>query len=247
MSAAHLDTAASAPAATPSGLAGESQVARGRSRLRRWLGEMADIGANLMENIGRIAAFRRTNPAIPPGVDLGVVGALVARAMRWSRALQARFAAEKKARAAQEPATRDRLQPATRDSRQAGPLDGALAGIEGMLRGIRRELEPAAAPVEKPEPDDCIDGKATAEVVGQICADLGIAATLMRGARAARQIEAIAAKARALLGGPEEPWTAPPIPPPRDSASDEHMASLQDVARQMLAPVATPVPVPDTG
>ncbi len=235
MSAALPDPAASDPAACLAGLAGEGQ-GRFRSRVSRWLGEMVGIGARLMERVGRLDASRRAHPETPRTVDLTVVGALVARAMRWTRALQARFAAERKARAA--------LRRQKHGRKRAEPPDAEVAELSRLFREIRRELTEAPAPAEKPAPDDCIDGKETAEVVGQICADLGVAATLMRSARFARRIEAIAAKAQALLGGPDEPWKAPPIPPPQDNPTDEYMASLYAAAKPMAdcAP-----PVPDTG
>jgi hypothetical protein len=241
MSAALPDPAASVPAARLSGPAEEEKAVRCRSRVSRWLREMVGIGAKLVERIGRLDASRRAYPDTPRTVDLAVVGALVARAMRWTRALQARFAAERRARAA---ALRQK-----RGHERAKPPDGELAELARLFREIRSEILGAPAPAEKPAPDDCIDGKETAEVVGQICADLGVAATLMRGARFARRIEAIAAKAQALLGGPDEAWKAPPIPKPQDDPTDEHTASLLAEARLLLVPVAdcAPALVPDTG
>ncbi len=240
MSAALPDPAASDPAACLAGLAGEGQ-GRFRSRVSRWLGEMVGIGARLMERVGRLDASRRAHPETPRTVDLTVVGALVARAMRWTRALQARFAAERKARAA--------LRRQKHGRKRAEPPDAEVAELSRLFREIRRELTEAPAPAEKPAPDDCIDGKETAEVVGQICADLGVAATLMRSARFARRIEAIAAKAQALLGGPDEAWKAPPIPQLVGHPTGEYAASPQADARLLLAAVAdrAPAPVPDTG
>jgi hypothetical protein len=202
---------------------------------------MASMGAKLMERIGRLDASRRGFPDAPRTVDLTMVGALVARAMRWARALQARLAAERKARAA--------LRRQKRGSKRAEPMDGRLAELAAMLRDIRRELAELEPPAEKPEPDDCIDGKETAEVVGQICADLGVAATLMRSARFARRIEAIAAKAQALLGGPDEAWKAPPIPQLVGHPTEEYAASPQADALLLLTAVAdrAPASVSDTG
>jgi hypothetical protein len=206
---------------------------------------MAGIGARLVKRIGRLDEARRAFPDAPRVVDLAVVGTLVARAMRWARALQARFAAEKKARAA--------LARQKRVRKRAERWDGELAELAGMLREIRREVAEMAPPAEKPEPDDCIDGKETAEVIGQICADLGVAATLMCSEKMARRIEAIAAKAHALLGGPDEPWKAPPIPKPLRIPTDEHAESPEAVAGRMLAHLmdasAPPPPThaPDTG
>jgi hypothetical protein len=202
----------------------------------RWLGQLADIGVAVLERMTYIAGHRRSEGvaafAVPePGtgrVDLNLVWSLVARAMRWTSALRARLAAEAKAAKAALPAR-------SRSSDRPDGDDGA--DWNENLLSLRR-----AAPGQKPEPEseDCILDKPTAEVVGQICADLDAAAMLMRGRLWAGQIAAIAAAARALLGGPDEAWTPLPVAGMPDRVADE----AEVVPRQVAA---TPAPAPDTG
>src|SRR5271165_4609323 len=100
--AAAQDTAASEPQARPANPSGQgAREARCRRRLGRWLGWLAGIGTTLAARISLIAKHRAHSPDPAPGsaphpvrVDLTLAWALVARAMRWTRALQARLAPE---------------------------------------------------------------------------------------------------------------------------------------------------------
>jgi hypothetical protein len=201
-----------------------------RKRVTRWLGQLADIGVRLAGRISRVAASREENPDVTITVDLRLGWSLVARAMRWTRALRARLAAEDKA--AKPPGT----------ERRANLYDAA---VELFGRRLPEDREPA----EKTEDDDCIEGKPAVEVVAQIFADLGTAATMLHSPSSTRKIAAIADAARALLGEPDEAWTPLPVVITRAPASHEQPARLSNGLRLVLAPVpcAVPVPLPDTG
>jgi hypothetical protein len=183
--------------------------ARARRRVGRWLRQLGDIGAALATHMRDIAPWRRTDVrAEAGGVDLELGWELVRRAMRWITALQLRLAAETKAaRAGVEPEER---------------LDDAEDWDIGRLGRRLREADlPRPIRLREPCPDDCIDGKPTAEVVEQICADLAAVATLLGMTEAGRQIEAIAVATRASLGeaegallpAPDVPGRAPGGPP----------------------------------
>ena len=224
MRTTQLDAAVSDPRSRPPDPTGPGQSRwLGRWQLGRWLRRLADIGVALVVRMSGIAALRPAQGAAATvRVDLELAWSLVARAMRWTRALRARLAAEAVAAKAAMDADDGRF--LDRPER----LDDGSAWNE--YRTAHR-----AAPAGRPEPDDCIDGKPVAEVVGQICADLGAAATLLGDAEAARHIAAIAAAARALLGDPAGAAAAAAVPGTRDRAPGE------------AAPAAMPVPAPNTG
>jgi hypothetical protein len=118
------------------------------------------------------------------------------------------------------------------------PRESDYDGLENLIFRAHRPREAPAD--EAPLPPVCIKGKPTAEVVGQICADLDAAATLLNNDEAAGQIAAIAAAARALLGAPAETWTK--LPPP----------DLPEGAAGAAEPAATHaavmrLPAPDSG
>jgi hypothetical protein len=213
----------------PDGQAG-ADAAGCRRRVGRWLGKLADIGMTLRERISRLAAARQTYDTAPDArtVDLDLGRGLLRRALRWTRALQARLTAEAKAaRAGMTPAQR---------------LAAVLAGLQGASDRNRNPSVYRRPPAERPQPDDCIDGKPAAAVIGQICADLDGAATLLHGRSLMRKIAGIAAAARALLGSPGEAWTPLPIACTRDRAADEPQPA-------MIGSIAGLFPslVPDTG
>jgi hypothetical protein len=245
MTAAQPDIAASDPQTRPSRPAGQDAT-DARARLRvgrrvgRWLGQLVDIAEGLVGRMRSIAASQREDPAARPAIDLDLGSSLLARAMRWTRALRARLAAEAEdARAAMKRENIWREPPERLNDWDEGGDD--LDWVDATLRRLSlRRQAPAETAAEPPAADDCIDGKPVAEVVAQICADLGVAATLLRGAEAAQRIAAIAAEAHALLGGPEA-WTPPPIPAAEQRSAAEPAASAQ------AAPMPTPVPAPDTG
>lgn len=210
----------------PSGpaLPAPAPQASGHGWLPRWLMQLSVIAATLGRRMSHLDAHRATNPTVPATIDVEPAWHLVGRAMRWITALVARIVAERKAAlAATVPA-----------NRQTAP--DALG--EPAPR-IPRE----AAPRERLGRDTCIDGKPDAEVVGQICADLSEAATLLQSPSLVRQIAEIAASARALLGGPDASWT--PLPMIRRGCRVAAKTLAAAVAE--LAAAATPVPAPDTG
>jgi hypothetical protein len=258
MTAALLDAAASAPQTRPSRPAGSAatEAARVRRRLGRWLEQLAGLAVGVLERMSAVVARRRRQGAVRgtamgPGVgrvDLNLPFDLLARAMRWSRALGVRLKAEAEAAKAAmklQNQWRERPEPAERleDS------DDDFGWIDRTLRRVRNG-PPAAALA----PDDCIDGKPTAEVVGQICVDLGVAASMLCCYAALEQIVAIAEAGRALLAGPDEAWTPLPAPgtsdvPVGDVAPVGAVAPVGEVAPGAMQPAATPLAAPaaDTG
>jgi hypothetical protein len=195
-----------------------------------------------------VVASRREEPTEPPvkrAIDLDLGWGLLERAMRWTRALRVRLAAEAEdARATirRETVWRERPERLNDWDEHGDDLDW----VDARVRRLRlRRLAQAEAALEAPAPDDVIDdgidGRPVAEVVAHICVDLGVAATLLCGAEAAQQIAAIAAEAHALLGGPEA-WT-PPIPQLGQRAAAEPAVAEQAEEE----PVPEPVPAPDTG
>lgn len=240
--AADPDLAAFDPPARVRRKGAERKAARCRTRLRRWLDVLTDVGRELVKRMGCLAEGRREAPEATKRVDLMLVGGLVGRAMRWASALEARLKAEAgAARAAMQRPTvwRERAEPAECPEQ----LDDSIGWID---RPVQRALRPA--PAAKPDPR-WITGKTTTEVMVRICTDLGLAAALLRSASLAGQVAAIAAEAHAMLGGEGEPWTAPPIPPDGDPAADEQTATLQATARQTFFWMRVPdgVPAPDSG
>jgi hypothetical protein len=185
--------------------------------------QLTDIAVTLGRRMSRLDAYRAATPAVPATVDVNLGWHLVTRAMRWMTALGMRLRAEHKAALAAAVAT----------PRQTG-------------RDVRDETATRSA--RKPAPglrigrETCIDGKPAAEVIGQICADLTQAATLLQSPSLARQIAEIAAAARALLGGPDAAWT----PRPMIRRGCRVAATTIAKAAAMLSAV-TPVVAPDTG
>jgi len=167
-------------------------AARVRRRVGRWLRHLSDIGATLTTSLRGLARSQFASERVEPAaLDLGLGRDLLLRAMRWIAALQARFTAEARA------ATRIAIDPPERPS---GPLDQDVDALARMLRAIEGPKPVQYRGVRR---DDCTDGKPTAEVVTQICADLAVVATMLDDDEAKRQIAAIAAAARAMLGEPE--------------------------------------------
>jgi hypothetical protein len=172
----------------------------GLRRIRAWLGQLADIGVGLAESVTDLSIYRRKNPTPNGRVEVDFARRLVVRAMRWVEALRVRLAAEAKAaRGMKDPRSSDYDAP------------------EELLPHLRPRPQ-RWEPIYAPQPDDGIGDRPTAEVVAQICADLGTAAEITKSPRAAAQIAEIAAAARALLDGPDEAWkplsvVRPPAPP----------------------------------
>ncbi len=196
----------------------------GLRRIRGWLGQLADIGVQLADGVRILSVSRRINPTPTGRFEVDLARRLVARAMRWAEALRLRLNAEAKAaRGAQEP----------RDSDYDPPED--------LLNRRRRDVwEPAFAA----EPDEGIGDRPAAEVIAQICADLGTAAMMTRAPRAAARIAEIGAAARALLGGPDEAWTPlPAVQSPAPEAGEPGFA----VVPTAVSPPPSPNPLPRAG
>jgi hypothetical protein len=181
----------------------------GLRRIRQWLGQLADIGVGLAESVTDLSMYRRKNPTPNGRVEVDFARRLVVRAMRWIEALRVRLAAEAKAaRGMKDPRSSDYDAP------------------EELLPHLRPRPQ-RWEPIYAPQPDDGIGDRPTAEVVAQICADLGTAAEITRSPRAAAQIAEIAATARALLDGPDEAWKPlSVVRPPTPTASEATIAVL---------------------
>jgi hypothetical protein len=206
-------------------------------RLGRLLRRLADVGFTIIQQMSQTVVERRSRGARigtamqggPGRTDLNLVWDLLARATRWTQALRARLKAEAAA-------ARARMEP--KES-----LFDTPDWHENLLPACRTR-----AP--RQVPDDCIDGKPVAEVVAQICADLGLAAVLMDSREAAEQIAKIAEKARALVDAPDEAWTPLPVDPsPYHTAAQPEPATITHAAPVPPTPVppAPAPPAPDTG
>lgn len=93
-----------------------------------------------------------------------------------------------------------------------------------------------------PDPDSAIRRKPVAEIFDQMCADLGTAATLLGETEAAREVEAIAAEARALLAGAGAGLTAAAMP-----TSIPGIITAGGAGPLPLSAAAASVCAPDTG
>jgi hypothetical protein len=198
----------------------------GLRQIRAWLWQLGEIGVRVVESVTALSVHRRKNPAPNGRFEVDLARRLVVRAMRWVEALRIRLAAE--AKAARGP-----------KERRVSDYDAPEALLPGRPRPKRWE------PAYKAEADDGIGNRPAAEVVAQICADLGTASTILRMPRAAAQIAEIAAAARALLGGPEEAWTPMPVVV---RSSDLPAGTVE--AEVAVAPAAVPplsAPAPGSG
>jgi hypothetical protein len=198
----------------------------GLRRIRQWLWQLGEVGVRVLESVTALSVHRRKNPVPKGRFEVDLARRLVVRAMRWVEALRVRLAAE--AKAARGPKAR-------RDSDFDAP--------EALLPGGRKRQR--WEPAYKAEADDGIGDRPAAEVVAQICADLGVAAEITRSPRAAAQIAEIAAAARALLGGPEEAWTPLPV-----VVRSSDLAAGEVEMEVAVAPVAMPPSpslAPDSG
>lgn len=222
-------------------------AARVRRAVGGWLGQLADIGFGLDMAFRELARLRHETgrgERVPIDINLGWV--LVSRAICWIKALQLRLAAETRAakRAAEA---------------SARPSGGPVSAFDAMLqeflkldKQMRAGQKPKRArkPREiRPNPWDRewgppanIDGKSMAEVTAQILADLYAAERLLIDPIARRQIEAIAAEARALLG--ESGVALLPLP----RVIGRPQAAAASPPADGVAPAApAPVPGPGTG
>jgi hypothetical protein len=229
MSASKPDIAASDLSSEPSSPEGGT----GGKLLGQWLRALLQVGLVLVLDMRFI-----TDPRSQQG-ESGetdrlcarhcLAWELVARARRWTRALQARLAAEARAEMTG-------MSPETERLNRAARLFDRPEWYKSSTRRPRAE-DATSRPGARGRADDCIAGMPVAEVVGQICADLSTAATLLVKSKALGIIVRIAEAARAMLGGPDAAWKARPIGPVTDGAPS---AAIQPVAAMGLR-------VPDTG
>jgi hypothetical protein len=198
----------------------------GLRRIRQWLGQLGEISARVMEGVTVLSNYRRRNPTSDGCVEVDLAHRLVVRAMRWIEALRARLAAEAQAaRGMREPRYRD---------------------YDPPHKPVVRHRRPKVwKPTYAVQPDHGIGDRPAAEVVAQICADLGTAAKITHSPRSAARIAEIAAAARALLGGPDEAWT-PMMPAVLPSASPAPLLAGGAVVA-FVPTIVPPQPAPDSG
>jgi hypothetical protein len=222
MKHSHPHDAKWAPPPLPSYLMGPDleAEARLRARLRRVLRSMVAIGLGLAAQLSQMAVRDRLGEA-PVQFDFGRAWDLVARAMRWTRALQARLAAEAKA-------ARARTDP-----------DERLQDHPDWIEDFDLDMRPK---VMKPAPDDCIAGLSTPAVVSGICTDLAVAAALMGDTDAAARIMALGKATRAMLGAAaDDPAPAVADADARDGADGRGDGPVLSEA------AAAPPGAPDSG
>jgi len=179
-------------------------------KLGQWLKSMVFISLVLITDM-RHATDPRTVEKEPAERDRlcarhQLAWDLVARAMRWARALQARLAAEARA-----------------ERTGISPEDERLERISRILARpdwyVPKKGRPRAPDLSiRPRADDCIAGLPVAEVFAHICVDLINATTLLTKSKPLGILVKIAQEARALLGGPAAVWDAPPVWPAADMA-----------------------------
>jgi hypothetical protein len=212
-------------------------AARGRRLVGRWLRELTGIGVKIAAGITELARWRRvtgTGEAVPIDINLGWV--LVRRAMHWMAALRTRLDAENAA-------AKIGIDPPEQ------VIDPSDSDVDQAVKRLRAAAvpKPAREPAEGHDVSRnlgravSIEGMSAADVVAQICADLGAAATLLSEADARRQIEAIAAAAQALLGES----TAALLPAPKVLGRLYGEPPAQATMSGVVPPAV--MPSPDTG
>jgi hypothetical protein len=163
--------------------------------LLRGINRLNDIGGALSDAVRRIRrrwaagmAKDAATDAAPRAEDVEQAWELVGQTIRWARVLVRRFCADAEA----DKAELEKLVAAElARTEPAEPVAAKPAGkqpVRAKPRGPRG-----------PDLDRAIRRKTVAEIVEQICADLGAAATLLGETEAAQDIAAIAAEMRALL------------------------------------------------
>ncbi len=171
-----------------------------RRRLGLWLRELWLVGDALLTEM-RTIAWREEHRGEPERPHLSLIYDRLQRAMLWMRALDARFRTEAsaaaKARAAAKAAgSGRRAADAAGDDDDAGyddedddydaDYDPRDERPEYLLRRRRMGVR-----MRQAAEFDCIAGKTVAEVMAQICDDLGFVATLLRKTEEARWLWAI--------------------------------------------------------
>jgi hypothetical protein len=201
-----------------------------RLPLIRCVNRLNQIGGALSTVVLRIRQRRPAGAAVeaaPPAEDVERAWDLLGRTIRWARVLLMRISAELEAETTV-------LKAMIAAEQATDPTAAVSAAPEAS--------EPAAARPRRaraPDPDRGIKRKTVAEIVEQICADMGAAATLLGETEAAREVAAIAAAMRALLNGAGDGVSAavsPPGPGPGVSAAGSGPAMLPAAAGPLRAP-----------
>jgi hypothetical protein len=192
----------------PSDPQSESSSPEGRTRvvkLGQWLKALVFAGLVLIMDMRHVTDPRAQSedPVVAERMCAKhrLAWELVARAMRWARALQARLAAEARAERTGISPENERLERVAR----------LLARPDWYVPTKGRKRAPDAS--IRPRADDCIAGLPVAEVMAHVFADVINAATLLAKSQVLGILVKIAEEARATLGGPTEVWEAPPVWP----------------------------------
>jgi len=224
MSISPQDMSASGPRSRPAFAGGQTEdsAAGRRARVLLWLRGLAGIGRALAARMSVVALQQSQDPTTAR-VDLNLAWLLLARAMRWTRALRARLCA---------------------DANAANVRNGPVARLSDPA-AANENIAFKSKTVRQPAPNDGvgrIEGKPTVAVLEQICADLGALGAMLGITDAERRLAEIAAQARAMLLGGEAPadgvqGSGPPV-----------VSGALDERAPVIAPSAvTQLRAPDTG
>jgi hypothetical protein len=199
--------------------------------LMRWVSRMDAVGTVLMVAVQRIRHRRAagdTADEAPARHDVDRAWALLRETLRWTRVLLLRLWDDIEAEKAA-------LMQAPEVETAAIETLEALAAELGSTEPVRATQRAQ----REPDPDRAIKCKSVTEIVEQICADLGAAATLLGETDLAREVVEIAQAVRALLDGAvgveAEPAPATGVRP------------AVGVGPAMLPAADTPVRAPDSG
>jgi hypothetical protein len=202
------------PDTTPSDPQSESSSPEGRTigrKLGEWLKALVFGGLVLVMDMRHVTDPRAQSedPVVAERMCAKhrLAWELVARAMRWARALQARLAAEARAARTGKSQETERLERVAR----------LLARPDWYVPTKGRKRAPDTS--IRPRADDCIAGLPVPEVMAHVCTDLINASTLLAKSQVLGVLVKIARDVRAMLGGPTEVWEAPPVWPAPQSVA----------------------------
>jgi CRISPR/Cas system CSM-associated protein Csm2 small subunit len=146
-------------------------AAEARAKLRfEVLGELTQIGMGLARDVGRQAA-EPADPDAPP-VDLGLQFSRIARAVRQTVALEAKFDSEREARQAKAEADRA-AETRLRGIRRKTRVGDIVERIIDEESDSERLIETLSERLEDADDTDFAD-RPLGEIVAAICRDLGV-------------------------------------------------------------------------
>jgi hypothetical protein len=201
--------------------------------LMRLIGRIGAVGSVLMETVQRIRRRRAGGDAAddaPPRHDVDRAWELVGETIRWMRVLMVRLTgnivAAKAALLQAEAAARGGIEPPETAAAEADPGKP----VRDKKRGPR-----------EPDPDRAIRRKSIAQILEQVCADLGAVAALLGDTEAAREVATIVGALRALLDGAVEVVAAVVSRPV------SHVMAAVGPGVSKIAAAAASVRAPDSG